>query len=167
MNSPLVVYPGRFQPPHYGHYKVYCWACDRFEKENVWIVTSDKTGKKSPYDFSTKKKLWKELFDVDRVFMCKNPAFEPIELISQFPHRPVLFIVSQKDRNRYQKYMKEYDENEILESTNMCRRFVVAPVFGDISATLVRSALQNHRYDLLAHWYGPGYPILLKLAEGA
>lgn len=159
--KPIVVYPGRFQPPHPGHYMVYKWACEKFGENNVWIATSNKTGQKSPYDFETKRRLWKELFHVDRVVCCKNPAFDPVEIMN--PDRPVVFVVSEKDRKRYEKYLKEYDEKEILPNTNECRRFIVYPLFGDVCATFVRNALKERNLDMLFQIYGMKYQIFQKL----
>ena len=54
----IVVYYGRFQPPHLGHYAVYEKIASVFGSDNVYIGTSNKTDKvKSPLTFTWKKKL--------------------------------------------------------------------------------------------------------------
>ena len=51
----LVIYPGRFQPFHKGHYAVYEFLTGKFGRNNVYIATSNKTdGAKSPFTFSEK-----------------------------------------------------------------------------------------------------------------
>jgi len=161
--EPVVIYPGRFQPPHSGHHMVYKWACEKFGENNVWIATSNKTGQNSPYDFETKRKLWKELFHVNRIVCCKNPAFDPVEITREHPDRPVIFVVSEKDRKRYEKYLKEYDEKEILPNTNECRRFIVSPLFGDVCATFIRNALKEKNHNVLYRLYGMKYQIFKEL----
>ena len=42
-NNIVVVYPGRFQPFHKGHYHSYSQLVSKFGKQNVFIATSDKT----------------------------------------------------------------------------------------------------------------------------
>jgi len=41
-NNVVVVYPGRFQPFHKGHYHSYSQLVSKFGKNNVYIATSDK-----------------------------------------------------------------------------------------------------------------------------
>lgn len=54
----IVTYPGRFQPFHQGHAKVFHDLQAKFGRDNVYIVTSNKTdGAKSPFNFSDKMQL--------------------------------------------------------------------------------------------------------------
>jgi cytidyltransferase-like protein len=51
----VVTYPGRFQPFHKGHRDVFSALQKKFGRDNVWIVTSNKTDPvKSPFNFSDK-----------------------------------------------------------------------------------------------------------------
>jgi cytidyltransferase-like protein len=50
----VVVYSGRFQPFHKGHYATYQNLCKKFGKDRVFIGTSNKTdNKQSPFNFTT------------------------------------------------------------------------------------------------------------------
>ena len=52
----VVVYSGRFQPFHKGHYASYEKLVSKFGAENVYIGTSnDQSGPKSPFSFKEKK----------------------------------------------------------------------------------------------------------------
>ena len=54
----VVTYPGRFQPFHQGHMAVFAYLQKQFGKDNVFVLTSDKTdSKKSPFNFSDKTTL--------------------------------------------------------------------------------------------------------------
>lgn len=62
-----VVYGGRFQPPHSGHYAVYKFLTNIFNPNNVFIATSNKTDKEAidTYNknlelYNTRYKLWVE-----------------------------------------------------------------------------------------------------------
>jgi len=49
----VVVYSGRFQPFHSGHYISYLKLARKFGKDNVYIGTSnDTSGPKSPFNFN-------------------------------------------------------------------------------------------------------------------
>src|SRR5210317_1095544 len=51
----VVVYAGRFQPFHKGHYATYSHLVKKFGKNNVYIGTSNKTdNNKSPFNFKEK-----------------------------------------------------------------------------------------------------------------
>ena len=52
----IVVYGGRFQPFHKGHYAAYEDLVSTFGKQNVYIGTSNDTSSdKSPFTFKEKK----------------------------------------------------------------------------------------------------------------
>jgi cytidyltransferase-like protein len=52
----VVIYVGRFQPFHKGHYGTYSHLVKKFGKDNVFIGTSDKVEKpKSPFNFNQTK----------------------------------------------------------------------------------------------------------------
>ena len=52
----VVVYSGRFQPFHKGHYATYQNLCKKFGKDKVFIGTSNKTdNRQSPFNFKEKK----------------------------------------------------------------------------------------------------------------
>ena len=52
----IVVYSGRFQPFHKGHFATYENLIKKFGKDSVYIATSNKTdNQKSPFNFKEKK----------------------------------------------------------------------------------------------------------------
>ena len=54
----VVIYVGRFQPMHKGHYGTYHYLVKKFGKNNVYIGTSDKVElPKSPFNFREKVKI--------------------------------------------------------------------------------------------------------------
>jgi len=72
----VVVYSGRFQPFHKGHYASYKKLVSKFGESNVYIGTSnDTSGEKSPFGFSEKKKIATTMFGVpsNRFVQIKNP----------------------------------------------------------------------------------------------
>lgn len=105
-----VIYPGRFQPFHKGHYGVYKELIEEFGAERVWIATSNKTnfnpahGDISPLNFEEKQELMTRLYGItpQRIVQCKNPAFSPSEILDLY-HGPTvcLLIVGKKDQERY------------------------------------------------------------------
>ena len=61
----VVVYSGRFQPFHKGHYATYQHLVKKFGKDNVYIGTSDKTdNQKSPFNFKEKKTIMTKMFGI-------------------------------------------------------------------------------------------------------
>ena len=107
----VVVYGGRFEPFHKGHYQCYTSLVKKYGKANVWIATSNKTnfnpksGEISPFNFKEKKQIITTLYDVDprRIVQCKNPAFKPQEIFEMYgSYRPIyVAAVGRKDQERY------------------------------------------------------------------
>lgn len=112
--SPIVIYPGRFQPFHAGHYKVYKLLVDTFGKDNVYITTSDKIEPdKSPLSFIDKQTIMSKMFgiDPDHIIQTKMP-YVPKELLATVDQgRPAIFAVGDKDSDRLTggKYFRPYD----------------------------------------------------------
>ena len=107
----VVVYGGRFQPFHIGHFKAYEWLCDNFDEENVWLSTSNKTNKNkdsgdiSPFNFKEKREIMISLYGLskDRIIQSKNPAFSPSEVFDLYKNQNLVYVaaVGDKDRDRY------------------------------------------------------------------
>lgn len=156
----VVIYGGRFQPPHRGHYAVYKHLVDWFGKDKVVVATSDKTdiGKKkgevkSPFNFKEKSFIWKRMFGVTPEF-SRSPAFRPEEILAKYPEDTAyITVTSEKDRARYfaGKYFEEYPmkggkpvpfEELKLEPYREKGYVLILPELeGGISATKVRKAL--------------------------
>jgi nicotinic acid mononucleotide adenylyltransferase len=101
----LVIYPGRFQPFHKGHAKVFEYLTGKFGRNNVFIATSNKVeGDRSPFTFS-EKSYFMQLTGVpaDRIVEASQPY--RIESILQSglvqvanrENTVAIFAVSQKD----------------------------------------------------------------------
>ena len=107
----VVVYGGRFEPFHNGHFQCYNHLVKQFGIANVWIATSNKTnfneknGPISPFNFDEKKEIITTLFDINprRIIECKNPTFNPVEVFQMYKsYRPIyIAAVGKKDRKRY------------------------------------------------------------------
>lgn len=101
--TPVVVYPGRFQPFHTGHYSVYKSLVDKYGKDNVYIATSDKTDNtKSPFNFDEKQTIISKMFGVptDKIVQVQNP-YAPKEIVGRFPEdTPFITAFSEKDSDR-------------------------------------------------------------------
>lgn len=107
-----VVYGGRFQPFHRGHYSVYKELCKAFGVGAVWIATSNKTnfdpanGDISPFTFDERAEIMTQLFGIspDKIIKCKNPAFAPKEVLELYKAPVVCIMVAgDKDVERYSK----------------------------------------------------------------
>jgi hypothetical protein len=113
INKVVVVYSGRFQPFHKGHYATYDHLVKKFGKDNVYIASSDVTdSKKSPFRFKEKKVIMQKMFGIpsNRIVQIKNP-YAPSEVLSKFDSDSTAFIsaVGEKDASRLSgKYFKPY-----------------------------------------------------------
>ena len=101
--NPVVVNGGRFQPFHAGHYHAYQDLVKRFGKDNVYVVTSDKTEPgKSPFGFEDKKHIISKMFGIpeDHIIKVAN-IYRADELIRRLsPGTPVIWAVGEKDADR-------------------------------------------------------------------
>jgi cytidyltransferase-like protein len=114
-----VIYGGRFQPFHKGHYSVYRELCKQFGEGAVWIATSNKTnfdpadGDVSPFTFEERVEIMVQLFGIspEKIIKCKNPAFAPKEVLELYKAPTVqVMVAGDKDVDRYQKskFFKPY-----------------------------------------------------------
>ena len=112
----VVVYAGRFQPFHEGHFKTYQHLVNKFGKNNVYIGTSDKTDKlKSPFNFKEKQTIMRTMFGIpsNKIVQIKNP-YAPTEILKNFDENTTAFItvVGEKDEARLGgKYFTPYNGN--------------------------------------------------------
>lgn len=176
----VVVYGGRFQPFHKGHYQCYKWLVKKYGKANVWIATSNKTnfnsktGEVSPLNFKEKKYVMTTLYDIDprRIVECKNPAFKPAEIFKLYEHyRPIyLAAVGRKDEERYvgnffhplPDDLSLPDQSaELLSMDEGAGYYTEVPMRAEgMSGTLVRQDLlaaaddDKERKKLFEHYFG-------------
>lgn len=158
----VVVYGGRFQPFHRGHYHVYLWLCKKFGKENVWIATSDKTnfnekdGDVSPFTYKEKLEIITGLYGIEprRVVKCKNPTFSPKEVFSMYRGFDIVYVsaVGKKDKQRYadsdffiplpSEYNLPEDVDKLVPLDEKKGYYVSVPMKRDgMSGTEVRASL--------------------------
>jgi hypothetical protein len=113
MDKVVVVYSGRFQPFHKGHYATYDHLIKKFGKDNVYIGTSDVTdSNKSPFGFKEKKAIMQKMFGIpsNKIFNVRNP-YAPEEILNKFNSDTTGFItvVGEKDSSRLGgKYFTPY-----------------------------------------------------------
>ena len=162
----VVVYGGRFEPFHQGHFSAYKWLCKKFGEENVWIATSNKTnfnpanGEISPFTFKEKKEIMVALYDINprRIIQCKNPAFKPSEIFNLYKGFPIIYItaVGKKDEERYRTgtFYKPLPRPFVLKDAEMLSTldddvgyYVDVPMTKNISGTEVRAALKAAKGD--------------------
>lgn len=163
----VVVFGGRFQPFHRGHYEAYKFLCKKFGEENVWIGTSNKTnfnpanGDVSPFTFKEKKEIIVSLYDINprRIVQCKNPAFKPVEIFNLYKGYPIIYItaVGKKDEERYRTgtfykplplpfVLKDADALATLDDDT--GYYVEVPmIIKDMNGTEIRSVLKSARGD--------------------
>ena len=109
----VVVYSGRFQPFHKGHYATYQGLVKKFGKDKVYIGTSNKTdNQKSPFNFKEKKTIMTKMFGIqsNKIVEVKNP-YAPTEILKNFDETTTGFItvVGEKDEQRLGgKYFEKY-----------------------------------------------------------
>jgi hypothetical protein len=109
----IVVYSGRFQPFHKGHFATYQNLIKKFGKDSVYIATSNKTdNQKSPFNFKEKKMIMQKMFSIpsDKIVEVRNP-YAPMEVLANYPEETTGFItvVGEKDEMRLSgKYFTPY-----------------------------------------------------------
>jgi hypothetical protein len=144
----VVVYSGRFQPFHAGHYVSYLKLCRKFGKDNVYIATSNSTsGPKSPFDFKEKKQIATTMFNVpsDRFIQVSNP-YAPKEILQSFDGKTTAYIaaVGEKDESRLSgKYFKPYKGKTGYGYDEIGYTYAVPAESSPISGTDVRNWLAS------------------------
>jgi hypothetical protein len=113
INKVVVVYSGRFQPFHKGHYATYDNLVRKFGKENVYIGTSNVTdSNKSPFNFKEKKAIMTTMFGIpsSKIVNIKNP-YAPEEILNKYDEDTtgLIVVVGEKDEQRLGgKYFTPY-----------------------------------------------------------
>lgn len=96
----LVIYPGRFQPWHKGHFAVYNYLVNEFGRDSVYIATSNKVDPpRSPFNFSEKTQMMQLTgVPLDRVIETRDP-YRALEITGDYDPKTtnLVFAVSEKD----------------------------------------------------------------------
>ena len=142
----VVVYVGRFQPMHKGHFKTFQHLQKKFGKADVYIGTSNKTEKgRSPFNFKEKVKIMTTMFGIpkSKIVQVKNP-YNPQEVLKRFNKETTAFVtvVGQKDASRLShKYFQKYDGNPTEGYEDRGYLYVAPMQGGSVSGTEVRQGL--------------------------
>jgi hypothetical protein len=145
----VVVYGGRFQPFHAGHYKTYKHLCSVFGAKNVYIASSNvqETGK-SPLSFNEKRDIAVKVFGISpsKFIQVKN-VYQPIEILRDFDSTNTAIIVAlgEKDSMRLGgQYFKPYTNDRDLEGY-MTRGYVYSKTpSNSFGATDVRNMFRSN-----------------------
>lgn len=159
----VVVYSGRFQPFHKGHYATYQGLVKKFGKDKVYIGTSNKTdNQKSPFNFKEKKTIMTKMFGIpsNKIVEVKNP-YAPTEILKNFDETTTGFItvVGEKDEQRLGgKYFEKYKGK--IEFGYKDKGYVYAsPAQSNaVSGTDVRNWLSNGTDDEKRKNFLKAYP---------
>jgi len=113
INKVIVVYSGRFQPFHKGHFATYQNLIKKFGSDSVYIGTSNVTdSNKSPFNFNEKKAIMTKMFGIpsSKIINVKNP-YAPNEILNKYNEDTtgLIVVVGEKDENRLGgKYFTPY-----------------------------------------------------------
>ncbi len=150
----VVVYSGRFQPFHKGHYAAYEKLASKFGAGNVYIATSDKTDSgKSPFNFKEKVIIMGKMFGIppSKIVQVSNP-YAPKEILSKFDGQTTQYIaaVGQKDADRLAgKYFKPYKGKAGYGYDEIGYTYIIPPEQNPISGTDVRNWLSSDKAEKL------------------
>ena len=116
----VVVFGGRFQPFHAGHYKTYKHLCSVFGAKNVYIATSNvQDSNKSPLSFNDKRDIAVKVFGIppSKFIQVKSP-YQPVEILRDFNDTTTALIIAlgEKDAMRLGgQYFKPYKNDKDME----------------------------------------------------
>jgi hypothetical protein len=157
----VVIFPGRFQPFHKGHYETYRALEARFPGADVWIATSGVVGPDSPFSFEERRALAALMgIPATRIAQVKSP-YNPQEILQNYdPARDTaIFALSKKDEERIgykpkkdgsPAYMQPYSPNQAMEPLGKHGYVMLAPIVNFkvngasiTGATQIRELLQQ------------------------
>ena len=159
----VVVYSGRFQPFHKGHYATYSKLVSKFGANNVYIGTSNDTSSdKSPFNFNEKKKIATTMFGIpsSKIIRVGNP-YAPKEVLSKFDGKTTQYIaaVGEKDASRlHGKYFKPYNNKMGYGYDEIGYVYPVPAEQNPISGTDVRNGLGSDNAEKSKKFFLKAYP---------
>jgi len=176
----VVVYAGRFQPFHRGHYDAYQRLVSEFGSANVYIATSNDTSSdKSPFSFKEKKEIATKMFGIpSSKFVKVNNPYRPVEVLKQYDGQTIAYIaaVGEKDASRLQgKYFKPYRGKAGYGYDEIGYTYPIPAEKDPISGTDVRNGLGSGDKEKAKKFFLKAYPkfdkdifkmITTKLSEG-
>ena len=159
----IVIYGGRFQPFHRGHYDAYQRLVSKFGEANVYIASSNDTSSdKSPFTFKEKKEIATKMFGVpsSKFVRVANP-YRPIEILGKFDGKTTAYIaaVGEKDADRLNgKYFKPYKEKSGYGYDEIGYTYPIPPEPNPISGTKVRKGLGSNDKEKAKTFFLKAYP---------
>jgi nicotinamide mononucleotide adenylyltransferase/soluble cytochrome b562 len=155
VNSPdkpvIAIYSGRFQPFHINHYKAYQEMVKEFGKDNVFIVTSDKTEPgTSPFDFKQKSQIMTRVFGIPQ-----RQIVEALHMNGDKPNRGPYFTID-KTAGKLSDWMKEIAKRMGMNPDN-------PPPFGLVIGF---GGKDEARSRIAKSEYSPGKPVPNFMPEG-
>jgi hypothetical protein len=159
----VVVYAGRFQPFHKGHYAAYSKLVSKFGVDSVYIGTSnDQSNEKSPFNFKEKKLIATKMFGIpsSKFVQIKNP-YKPVEILKKFDGQTTQYIaaVGEKDATRLQgNYFKAYNGKAGYGYDEIGYVYPVPAESNPISGTDVRNGLGSGDVEKAKKFFLKAYP---------
>jgi hypothetical protein len=159
----IVVYGGRFQPFHKGHYAAYQNLVSTFGKQNVYIGTSNDTSSdKSPFSFKEKKEIATKMFGIPASrFVKVNNPYRPVEILSKYDGKITQYIaaVGEKDASRLKSgYFKPYKGKAGYGYDEVGYYYPVPAEANPISGTDVRKKLGSSNKEVAKKFFLKAYP---------
>ncbi len=184
----VAIYPGRFQPMGRHHFQTYQKIVDEYGLENTFIVTSNKTGPRSPLNFDQKKSIMmKHGVPESQIVQASNP-YAAKEVLQNFDpeNTSVVYLVGAKDmaesprfsnldgvrKDGAPAYLKTLVADDELFGFDEHGYVGVAPHvsidipgFGEMSGTALRQALKGadpETFETIMGWFDEGVYELLQ-----
>jgi len=184
----IAIYPGRFQPMGRHHFQTYQEIADKYGLENTFIVTSNKTGPRSPLNFEQKKNIMmKHGVPESQIVQASNP-YAAKEVLEDFDPETTaaVYLVGAKDmaesprfsnldgvrKDGAPAYLKTFSPDAELFGFDEHGYVGVAPHvsidipgFGEMSGTALRQALKGadpETFEAIMGWFDEGVYDLLQ-----
>ena len=159
----IIIYGGRFQPFHKGHYAAYQNLVAEFGKANVYIGTSNDTSSdKSPFSFKEKKEIATKMFGVPASkFVKVNNPYRPVEILSKYDGKITQYIaaVGEKDASRLKSpYFKPYKGKAGYGYDEVGYYYTIPAEENPISGTDVRKKLGSSNKEVAKKFFLKAYP---------
>lgn len=99
----VIIYPGRFQPAHRGHARIYNSIVQEYPEADVWVATSNVVNEKSPFNFQERKYLLEKAGIPSNRIMQVVSTYVAKEVTSKYNDKKdsLIYVVSQKDADRF------------------------------------------------------------------
>lgn len=133
----IIVYPGRLQPFHRGHYEVYKYLVSAFSQETVYIVTQDLGASGYGLTFEEKLDYISQMYDIDPSLIVQtNNPYKPPEILSKYDSTKTALVVAisveEEPRFEHDKYFKDFfDVDQHISFNTEAYYYVYNKVFTD------------------------------------